>query len=279
MTTATRLNFPIRGDKLSMSVEVRSQIARLQTPFQTIEIVDTPVLGTLLLLDGHIQLSTLDEHAYHESLVQIPMATLPEARRALVVGGGDGGALRELCRHSGLETIDLVEIDRGVIDLCRRHMPELSAGAFDDPRVAVHCEDAFGFMKLPRELYDLIVLDVTDVYEGEDGALSERLFTGEFHDACARALAPGGLLVTQADNLVFCPYSLEAILDILRGVFPKTGAYQALVPSFGGYSGFAWAGHRRQLSSQCPGSLDGLRYLTPTTWALAFEPLPFMARG
>ncbi len=259
-----------------MQAEVSAWVLRRRTEFQSIDIVDTYAFGRTLLLDGHIQLTEMDEHAYHESLVQIPMLSLANPRRALVIGGGDGGVVRELARHPEMEIIDMVEIDAGVVEACREHMPSLNAGAFDDPRVRLHLEDAFAFVKRVTEPYDLIVADSTDTYEGEDGALSEMLFTAEFYRDCQRALAPDGLLVTQADNLVFCPYSLESVLKMFGSVFARTGSYQALVPSFGGFSGYAWASNGAAVGPDLSrGDGLGLRYLNDATLAFAFAPVPF----
>lgn len=224
-----------------MRVGVRSHVHSAKTDYQTIDIVDTHVFGRMLLLDGHVQLSTLDEHAYHEALVHIPMLSLDSPRRALVVGGGDGGVLRELMKHPTLETIDLVEIDQGVIDACWEYLPELNGGALNDPRVNIFVQDAFPFVKRTATPYDFIVMDSTDTYEDEEGALSEQLFTRDFYVDCHQALSPSGILVTQADNLVFCPYSIRGILAMFSSVFEKIGTYQAIVPSFGGFSGYAWA--------------------------------------
>lgn len=273
---AETLTFPIRSNKLTMTVELRERVLSRKTDFQQIDVIDTVVFGKMLMLDGHVQLAEFDEFAYHEALVHVPLLSLPDARRALVIGAGDGGVLRELVKHGRLEEIAMVEIDDGVIETCREALPALSDGAFDDPRVRLTIGDAFPFVKAIKQPYDLIVLDVTDVYEDEEGELSEMLFTQEFYADCARALSPGGLLVTQADNLVFCPYSLEGILGEFRLAFRRTGSYQALVPSFGGYSGFAWASHGAAPASAWPG--DGglrLRYLNEITWTLAFADLPF----
>src|SRR3954469_10253387 len=100
------LKVPIRGGKLDMLVAVTDRVHRRKTKFQEIDIVDTEVFGRMLFLDGHVQLCTFDEHAYHEALVQIPMMSISSAKRALVIGGGDGGVVRELSRHQPLETID-----------------------------------------------------------------------------------------------------------------------------------------------------------------------------
>lgn len=261
-----------------MRVQVRQEIADVHTAFQHIRIVDTECFGKILLLDGHVQLASLDERAYHEALVHIPLLSLESPRRALVVGGGDGGVLRELAKHDSLRTIDMVEIDAGVIETCSRHLPELNGGAFDDPRVHLHLGDAFEFMKMAREPYDFMVLDITDVYEGEDGALSEQLFTPKFYDDCRLALGPKGMLVTQADNHLFCPYSMEGIVAALQPHFEKLGSYQALVPSFGGYSAYVWASQSSEIQNDFPkmkaARLD-LAYLSETTWRLAGEGLPF----
>jgi spermidine synthase len=271
------LKIPIRGGKLDMLVALKDRVHRRKTQFQEIDIVDTEVFGRMLLLDGHVQLCTFDEHAYHEALVHIPLLSLKDPGRALVIGGGDGGVVRELTRHRRLQVIDMVEIDQGVIDACKEHLRSVSDGAFDDPRVHVHVEDAFEFVKRVTEPYDLIVMDSTDVYEEESGELSERLFTEGFYRDCFNALTQDGYVVTQADNLVFCPYSLDAIRKDFEKVFRGVGFYQAIVPSFGGFSGFCWGSKGANISKQIPRSVPvkTLRYLNEVTWRLAFNPLPF----
>ena len=283
-----------------MTASVRAHVAHERTAFQTIDVVDTDVFGRALLLDGHIQLTEMDERAYHEALVQIPLMALPEARAALVVGGGDGGVVREIARHTvekggGIERIDMVEIDEGVVRVCREHLPSLSDGAFDDPRVNLVVADAFGFVKealvqsppagsrgdaqgMPpgrrHHGYDLIVVDSTDTYEEEEGEISEMLFTDGFYRDLRGLLAPGGIVVTQADNSVFCPYSMEEIAAMFARVFPRVGSYQALVPSFGGFSGFVWASEGRDARVPFAPRVE-LRYLNEATYALAFSELRF----
>jgi len=274
------LRYPIRGQKFSYSIETRRHLLSRKTDFQQIDVYDTEAFGKVLTLDGHVQLSSLDEHAYHESLVHIPLMSLSTRKRALVGGGGDGGVLREICRWPDVEQVDMIEIDRGVIESCRETLPELSAGAFDDPRVHVRIADAFKFLKESREPYDFIVMDITDAYEEEDGELSEQLFTESFHRDIANCLAPGGFLVTQADNHIFCTYSMENLKTTLQKVFRNVGSYQAIVPSFGGFSGFVWAGNSAQVPTAHPAWPSfSLRYLNPTTYALAFENLGFALRG
>ena len=261
-----------------MSFAIKETLHDSQTEFQRVTIVDSEVFGKALLLDGHIQLTDFDERAYHEALVQIPALNLPSVKKALVIGGGDGGVIRELCRHASMERVDMVEIDRGVVEACKAVMPGLSAGAFDDPRVHLHLMDAFKFVKDASEVYDLIVVDSTDTYEEEEGEISEMLWTAEFYSDLLRLLSPDGIVVTQADNHVFCPYSAEEVLDLFGKVFATKGFYYALVPSFGGYSGFVWGSKGRVPSATWQPGFEGkveLKYLNPTTYNLGFSDLRF----
>lgn len=258
-----------------MTVSVKAVLADAQTDFQRVQVLDSDAFGRMLLLDGHIQLTELDERAYHEALVHVPLLSVTNPKRALVIGGGDGGVVRELCRHESLVTIHMVEIDQGVIDVCQSHMPFVNDGKFADPRVTVHVADAFPFVKTVTEPYDLIVMDSTDTYEEEDGGLSEQLFTAEFYRDCAKALRPGGFLVTQADNLLFCPYSLTEIRSVLGEVFERTGSYFAIVPSFGGFSGYCWASHGNEPSPELPDHAMNLRTLTRESYAFGMQPLPY----
>lgn len=270
------LRYPIRGEKFSFAVEISKRLFSKRSAFQQIDIVDTDAFGRMLILDGHVQLAMLDEFAYHEALVHIPLASVPDPKRALIVGGGDGGVVRELSRWSSLESIDMVEIDREVIDACTKFLPEISRGAFEDTRVHVYVEDAFKFLANVEHPYDFVVLDITDTYEEEEGELSEQLFTESFVLDVSNALSQNGFVVMQADNHVFCPYSAEHILAVFGRVFANVGFYQALVPSFGGFSGFCWGSKAGTLAKEWryPG-LEGLRYLNGTTYTLATQELGF----
>ena len=273
-----RLVYPIRSDKFAHQVEVTDIIFGAQTDYQKVEILQTECFGRILLLDNHIQLATLDEHAYHEALVHVPLLSVPDPKQALVIGGGDGGVLRELVKHKGLEEITMVEIDEGVIKACRDHLPGLSDGAFDDPRVTLIIGDAFPFVRETKKQFDLVVVDATDTYEEADGELSEMLFTAHFYRDCLRALGPQGFVVTQADNPLYCPYSLKAIRKSFSAVFPRVGDYWGLVPSFGGFSAFCWASKGQALNPYLPIKTSlgiKLRYLNPATYMLGQETLPF----
>lgn len=257
-----------------MTVKVTETLCHRKTDFQTIDILQTDAFGRILLLDEHIQLAELDEHAYHEALVHIPLLSVAKRKRALVVGGGDGGVLRELVKHPTMEQIDMVDIDGGVVEESRRHLPFVSDCAFDDPRVNLTIGDAFPFVKQDRPAYDLIIVDATDTYEEEDGEISAALFTDEFYADCKRLLAPGGFVVTQADNLLFCPYSLDEIMANFGRTFAHVGSYWAMVPSFGGYSGYCWAGQQPLVPNWHQPEFS-CKYLSELTYRMAFQPLPF----
>jgi spermidine synthase len=272
------LTFPIRSDKFTMSVQVSEVLHRQQSEFQLIEIFDTPAFGRMLFLDGHVQLAELDEQAYHESLVHIPLLNVARPKKALVVGGGDGGVLRELLKYPDLE-IDMVEIDMAVIEASRAHLEFLNQGVFEHPRVNLFVQDAFPFVKQSGiGPYDLIVMDSTDTYEEEDGEISAMLFTQEFFNDCKNLLSDHGFVVTQADNLVFCPYSLVSIRQEYSKVFPHVESYSTLVPSFGGFSGYCYASKGATLSPEFPSEraeILKLHYLNKLTYQLAFAPIPF----
>ncbi len=260
-----------------MTVAVSETLVDFNSEFQNIKILQTEEFGKILLLDNHIQLSTRDEHAYHESLVQIPLLNLHNPQKALVVGGGDGGVLRELTKNQSLNQIDMVEIDQSVVDLCRENLPSLSENAYQDPRVHLYIEDAFSFVKHSTDQYDLIIIDATDTYEDEEGELSESLFTQEFYADCKARLSNQGIVVTQADNHVFCPYSLKAILKDFQSAFGFSDSYWCLVPSFGGYSAFAYASATTRLSETRDFTKEAqdFKYLNETTYRLAFMKTPF----
>lgn len=270
-----KIEFPIRSDKLTMTVKADRLVCSVKSPFQQIDVYETEVFGKVLLLDGHVQLSTFDEAAYHESLVWIPLLNIKKPLTALVVGGGDGGVIRELCRHEGITHIDMVEIDEAVVNVSKEHLPELSQGAFDDPRVHLHVGDAFDFVKNAPRSYDLIVVDCTDVYEEEEGELSEMLFTDGFYQDLLACLSIDGFVVTQADNPVFCPYSLDEVKSLFNRVFPAVGDYWGLVPSFGGFSAFVWGSKGALID---PGQAFPDRsfvYLSPDMYRSAFSQVHF----
>lgn len=208
-----------------------------ETEHQHLIIFENGDFGRVMMLDGVVQLATKDEFIYHEMMAHVPLFAHGRVRKALIVGGGDGGVLREALRHPELESVTLCEIDQSVIDLCREHFPQVSAGAFDNPRTTVVIADGTKFVAETGERFDLIMVDSTDPIG--PGAV---LFTREFYADCYKALAPGGVLVTQ-NGLPFLQASeLKQSVGFFREMFADAFAYLATTPSyFGGPMSFGWA--------------------------------------
>jgi len=210
-----------------------------QTPFQSIVVYRAPVLGRVLVLDGVIQTTEADEFIYHEMLVHVPMFSVPAPRRVMIVGGGDGGSLREVLKHP-IERVDLVEIDVEVINASRRHLPSLNehGHAFDDARVNVVIEDAFKYMQAHTGEYDVIVVDSTDPI-----GMAEALYSDEFYRLCRDALSPQGALSAQDGVVFFQRDEVARTVASLRRLGLTAGCYLAAVPTYyGGVMAFGIAG-------------------------------------
>ena len=214
-----------------------------ETEHQHLIIFETPDFGRVMMLDGVVQLSTKDEFVYHEMMSHVPLFAHGRVAKALIVGGGDGGVLREALRHPGLESVTLFEIDRSVIDLCREHFPQVSAGAYDDPRTKIVIADGTKFVAETDERFDVIMIDSTDPIG--PGAV---LFTKEFYADCRRALADGGVLVSQNGIPFLQAGELKQSVGYFRELFEDAFAYLATTPSyFGGPMSFGWATDNEKL--------------------------------
>ncbi len=223
-----------------------------ETEHQQLIIFETLEFGRVMMLDGVVQLSTKDEFVYHEMMAHMPLFAHGRAKRALIVGGGDGGVLREALKHPELKQVTLCEIDRGVIDLCREHFPEISAGAYDDPRTRIVIADGTKFVAETDERFDVIMVDSTDPIG--PGAV---LFTKEFYTDCARALAPGGVLVTQNGLPFLQAGELEQSVGYFRDLFKDSYAYLATTPSyFGGPMSYGWATNNPKLRHRKKGRIE-----------------------
>ncbi len=254
---------------MGLALKIDRVLLHKKTKYQDLAVVEAGALGRLLLLEGSIQLSTWDEAAYHEMLVHVPLLCHPDPRRVLIIGGGDGGTLREVLKHPGVERCDMCEIDGEVIEAAKEFMPQVGT-AFDDPRARVEVGDGLAFIKKAEAAYDVILVDSSDP---EGPALG--LFGPEFFADVKRALKPGGLVVSQAESFNFYAPLLQKMFGFMTELFPLTLYYLALVPSYlGGTIGFA-------LNSLGPDPLAGpdparlaalgrLRYYTPSLHKAAF---------
>ena len=208
-----------------------------ETEHQHLVIFENEDFGRVMMLDGVVQLSTKDDFVYHEMMAHVPLFAHGRAKKALVIGGGDGGVLREALKHPELEDVTLCEIDRSVLTLCREHFPDISAGAYDDPRTRIVIADGTKFVAETGDRFDVIMVDSTDPIG--PGAV---LFTREFYTGCRRCLKPGGILVTQNGLPFLQADELKQSVGYLRGLFRDAFAYLATTPSyFGGPMSYGWA--------------------------------------
>ncbi len=207
-----------------------------RTRFQDLEVYDTPQFGRMLRLDGCFMTSEKDEFFYHENIVHPAALTHPDPRRALVVGGGDGGTAEELLKHPGMERVVVAELDDGVVEAARRHLGAIHRGAFDDPRCEVRIMDGKASIETTAERFDLLVLDLTDPH-----GPSQALYTREFYAACRRALTPEGLLSLHVESPISRPHTWRRILATLEAAFPVVRPYLVYIPLYGTWWGMATA--------------------------------------
>ena len=228
-------------EALIPEVALRLQIDRViyqgRTDFQDVLIFENPVLGRVLVLDDICQTTERDEYFYHEMIAHTPILAHGDVRQVLVIGGGDGGTLRHCLQHP-VERVTMVELDAAVVELCRAHLPALSAGAFDDPRTDLVIGDGGQFVAQSRANYDVIIVDSTDPVGGP----GDVLFSADFYADCKRRLAPGGILVNQAGNPFLEPNTIRDVARRLGRCFADVGCFVGAVPSYaGGYMAFGWA--------------------------------------
>jgi spermidine synthase len=228
---------PVEGH---MHAIVRT-IVEVQTKFQHVEIMETAAYGKVLVLDGRMQSSQADEFIYHEALVHpgLLMLDAPPSS-ALVIGGGEGATVREILRYPSIRRVVMVDIDAEVVELCKRHLPEMHQGAFEDPRTEFRAEDARGYLERTPDRFDLIVVDLVEPLEEGPACL---LFTREFYQLVRDRLTPSGAMTMQAGMTKVGELDFfTSIHRTLREVFPVVAGYQTFISCFGIPWGFIAAG-------------------------------------
>jgi len=207
-----------------------------RTEHQHLIIFNNEQFGNVMALDGVVQTTEKDEFIYHEMLTHVPMFAHGNAKRVLIIGGGDGGILREVLRHPEVEHVTMVEIDRAVVDMCVQYFPKHSAGAFDDPRVNLVIADGVDFIVNNQEKFDVIISDSTDP-EGP----GEVLFTSRFYQGCKNSLNEGGVLATQNGVCFMQLDEVTTTYQRFEGLFADRWFYAAPVPTYvGGIMTLSW---------------------------------------
>jgi spermidine synthase len=219
---------------------IRRTVVEAQTKFQHMEILETPAYGKVLVLDGRIQSSQAEDFVYHEALVHPGMLAVEQAPRSgLVIGGGEGATLREILRYPSVKRAVMVDIDDEVVELCKKHLPEMHQGAFDDPRSETRHEDARAYLEKTSERFDFITIDLVEPLEEGPACL---LFTREFYALVRDRLTPGGAMTLQAGMTKLGELDFfSSIHRTLREVFPVVAAYQTFISCFGTPWGFITA--------------------------------------
>lgn len=212
------------------------RVFKARSPLQTIEVVETAGHGRLLLIDGMTMVSERDEFVYHEMIAHVPLFLHPRPRRVLVIGGGDGGTVREVLRHKTVERCVLVEIDGLVVEACRKHLPQ-TASCLSSRRARVLIEDGVKFVRETDERFDVVLVDSTEPF-----GPAKELFGASFYKDVRRILTERGIVVSQAGSPFYELGTVKNLARILRSVFPVTDAYLFTNLTYpGGLWAFAYA--------------------------------------
>ncbi len=223
-------------DDYAQALRVAEMHYDSETAHQRIKVFSNPTFGRVMTLDDVVQVTEADNFIYHEMLTHVPILAHGAARRVLIIGGGDGGMAREVLRHASVEHVTMVEIDGGVVEFSKTHLPGISAGAFDDPRLELVIADGAEFMAGTDGGFDVIIVDSTDPV-----GPGEVLFTDSFYGHAKRALAPGGILVTQNGVPFVQPEELTGTMRAFQALFRDATCYLATIPTYaGGPMAFGW---------------------------------------
>jgi spermidine synthase len=226
-------------------------IERRQTPYQLLEVYETAELGRIFRLDGFNMTSERDEFFYHENLVHPAATAHPGPKRALVIGGGDGGSSEELLKHSTLELVHMAELDPAVIEVSKAQFRKVHNGVFDNPRLKVTVGDGLAYLRGTSVRYDLVSMDLTDPV-----GPSVELYSPETFSLVRGAMAPGGALTLHIGSPFSHPQRVRSTLANLRKVFPLVTTYFAYIPIYGSIWGFAAASDSLDPSRIDPAEID-----------------------
>ncbi len=267
------------GGDVTAAHRVTRRLYEERTPYQHLEIYDSPLFGRMLVLDGAVQTTEGDEFAYHEMLAHPPLCTHPAPRRILIIGGGDGGLLEEVLKHP-VERVTMVEIDEAVVRAGRQYLGTICGRAFEDPRATLVIGDGIAYVRETTDRFDVVLVDSTDPQGAATG-----LFAQEFYAQVARHLTPDGLMAVQSGSAVYQQDLIRTVRRHLRPAFPLVRTYLASVAAYpGGLWSFTMGSLGRDPLQVGPDAIAPrigefrLRYYTPSGHHGAFD-LPPHIRG
>ncbi|MBN2647945.1 MAG: polyamine aminopropyltransferase [Thiotrichales bacterium] len=218
-------------------------VFEVKTEHQHLVIFKNAQWGTVMALDGVIQTTEKDEFVYHEMMVHVPLLAHGNAKKVLIIGGGDGGILREVLKHQYVESVTQVEIDQQVIDMCITYLPNHSAGAYNNPKANIVIDDGVEFVNRCTEKFDVIISDSTDPM-----GPGEVLFTSRFYQGIQQSLAEGGVFVAQNGVSFLQTGEVVTTAKRLGSLFQDVHFYSSAIPTYvGGIMCFAWASDNRAL--------------------------------
>lgn len=217
-------------ESLNLSAKIKETLFAGKSDFQDIAVVDSYQFGRMLVLDGVFQTSIEEEFVYHEMIAHVPLYIHPNPKKVLVIGGGDGGSVREVVRHDTVEKVEMVEIDGMVVDVCKKYLPEISSALNEpNPKLDLKIGDGIQHMKDATNEYDVIIVDCSDPIGPGEG-----LFTPEFYKNVYKALKEDGLFVQQTESPFYHQELIKRINKDVKNVFPITELYLAHIPIYPG---------------------------------------------
>jgi spermidine synthase len=252
-----------------LKVQYKELLESFQSKYQKIDVYDTIPFGKMLVHDEVVMLTEFDEAHYHEMIAHVPLNVHPNPKNVLVIGGGDGGTIREVLKHPQIENAHLCEIDEAVVRLCQKHLPEISCG-FQDQRVQLFFEDGAEFVKQKKNYYDVIIVDSSDPI-----GPAEVLFQEEFYRSMHAALTEDGIVVTQSESFMYHQDIIKKIANFSRKIFLIYNYYYTIVPTYpSGTIGFSFCSKKYdpkiELDPKKLENLKGLKYYNKDVHKAAF---------
>jgi spermidine synthase len=258
---------------LGFSCKITETLKVEQTTFQHLAVVETEQFGKMLLLDGMVMTTDVDEYVYHEMISMVALNSHPNPKNVLIIGGGDGGALREVVRHPQVEKGTLVEIDEKVIDASRQYFPQLSC-SFTDPKSLVVVDDGIEYVKNRKKEFDIIMVDST-----EPIGPAVQLFSTEFYQQCFEALKDDGMLVVQSESPFYNADVIKQAFGGIEQIFPLTKLYLASIPTYpSGLWSFTVGSKKHDPEKFINKNVNGLKYYNEGVHQAAFK-LPSFVRN
>ena len=217
-----------QDENLALMTRIKQTLYTNKSEFQRIEVVDSFHFGRMLVLDGVFQTSIVDEFIYHEMIVHVPLYAHPKPQRVLVIGGGDGGSIREIVKHPAVEQAVMVEIDGMVVEAAKQFLPETAEALINKhPKVELYIDDGIKHVKEHENYYDVIIVDCSDPIGPNEG-----LFNYGFYKNAHRSLKADGIFVQQSESPFLHTGLIKRIWDDLGSMFTKTELYLANIPLY-----------------------------------------------